>query len=600
MDRTAVSGHAALAIVLGACSGATGGSRPNAVLVTLDTTRADALSCYGVQTDTSPNLDRLAAESTVFLHAVTTVPETVPAHCSMMTGLYPIRHTVRHNGNLALPSSASTLAERAQRAGYLTAAFIGAVVLDRPFGLAQGFDVYDVPTRPEVRTGLAYAERPGSEVVDAALAWLEGRERERPFLLWLHLFDAHAPYQPPPGLARGSAQKELYLGEVRELDRQLGRIFDALRSEGILDSSWVVVVGDHGEALGEHGEATHSHFCYQSTLRVPFMIRRPHGAGAARCDDRIASVVDVHPTLLRGLGLGELGDVDGIDLFAGTIPADRGVYFENYSRYFMYGWSWQAGWMDLRSKYVHSSVPELFDLADDPAEARNLVEERASEAAAMRERIAEIATRDALSRSHDDALDERSLEAIRGLGYAAIAIDAAGVPHPLDPCQRISGQAGLAELRATLRAGRLVPEKKWEKIVALLEPVVATNPYNSQALEYLAAAQVGLGRFADGKARILQILQLGPARSYNFYYLALCDLGLGDPEGAVTDFLRALELAPESTLVMDGLARTLDGLGRWDEAARWRSRLEELGGVRVADPAQPPTGVQIPGATGEE
>lgn len=258
-------------------SGCSGGGAHSVLLITLDTTRADALGAYGRLPSVTPHLDRLAAEGVVYEHAYTVAPLTLPAHASMLTGLYPPRHGVRDNGVAGLAQSAVTLAERARAAGFQTAAFLGAVVLDQGFGLEQGFERYDTPARSFYGgPSMGYAERPAAEVAGLVASWLAERDKDRPFLLWAHLWDAHAPYEPPEAL-RQRAGGDAYLGEVAACDVAVGRLCAALAAEGLEDSTLIVVVGDHGESFSEHDEISHGPYVWNTTLQVPLLLRLPDG-----------------------------------------------------------------------------------------------------------------------------------------------------------------------------------------------------------------------------------------------------------------------------------------------------------------------------------
>ena len=271
--------------------------RPNVLLITIDTLRADRVGA-GI----TPAIDALAASGLRFTAARTAVPLTLPSHTTIHTGLLPPQHGVRENGAVALGDTHATMATLLKQAGYQTAAFVGAFVLDRRFGLARGFDTYDdqIPRDPDATDRLE-AERPASAVADRALAWLNQQPRAAdhpplPWFVWIHFYDPHAPYTPPPEFA--SRAHTPYDGEVCFADAQLGRIVNALRTQGALDRTLVVVCGDHGEGLGDHGERTHGMLLYDSTLRVPLVIAAPgpprrHGGRAGQpgrnCADDSAS-----------------------------------------------------------------------------------------------------------------------------------------------------------------------------------------------------------------------------------------------------------------------------------------------------------------------
>ncbi|HVR11076.1 MAG TPA: sulfatase-like hydrolase/transferase [Thermoanaerobaculia bacterium] len=359
----------------GAAAGDPAGGPRNLLLVTLDTVRADHLGCYGDALAETPALDRLASEGIRFAHAASPVPLTLPSHTSILTGLLPLHHGVRNNGAAGLPAGTATLATTLAGAGYRTGAFVAAFVLDHRFGLQPGFAVYDDEVNRDPNAGwVLEAERPGNVVVDRALAWL-GRDDARPFFLWVHLYDAHAPYNAP------SPQRERhpgrpYDGAVAFDDAQLGRLLAELDRRGWRERTVVAVTADHGESLGEHGEATHGLLLYEPDLAVPLLLRAP--GLAPRAVATPVSLVDLAPTLAGLLRLPWTRPADGRDLSAALTarrePPPIDLYAE--TRYpEVFGWSPLAALRRRDLKYISGgggAWPELYDLTRDPHEAVNL------------------------------------------------------------------------------------------------------------------------------------------------------------------------------------------------------------------------------------
>src|SRR5215212_5202740 len=268
---------------------------PNVLLITLDTLRADHVGAYGSRAGSTPAIDSIAARGVRFEQAGSAVPLTLPSHATILSGLLPLHHGVRNNGAGSFPSDRPTLATLFSEKGYRTAAFLGAFVLDRRFGLNRGFDVYDdeIPRDPTLGDHLE-AERRGDAVADRAAAWLSQPD-SRPFFAWVHLYDAHAPYTPPePFRTRYAASA--YDGEIAFVDQQIGRLLAALEQSGQRDRTIIVVTGDHGEALGEHGELTHGLLLYEGTLRVPLIIEAP-GTLDPHVVTTPVSLADVAPTV---------------------------------------------------------------------------------------------------------------------------------------------------------------------------------------------------------------------------------------------------------------------------------------------------------------
>ena len=350
--------------------------RPSVLLVTLDTTRRDAMGFHGRSPSPTPQLDALAEQSIVFEDAYTVAPLTLPAHASLLTGLYPVSLGVRDNAVLPIPGSAHTLAERFAEAGYSTGAAVAAFVLDRDFGTDQGFERFSAPPRNPGSGEALIAERSAAEMVDVALADLV--EMEEPFFYWLHLYDPHYPYT---GRRRFNSNPETpegrwdrYLEELREADRQLGRLFDSLRADGRFDELVVVLASDHGECVGDGRERSHGHFVYDETMRIPLFLRVPT-LPPQRVKEQV-SLIDIAPTLLSLLDLQEDGPYDGVDLMPlirgerGSL-GDRTLALESYNLYLQHGWAPTEAVVRGPYKYLHSARDALYDRAEDPAESRD-------------------------------------------------------------------------------------------------------------------------------------------------------------------------------------------------------------------------------------
>jgi arylsulfatase A-like enzyme len=390
--------------------------RPTGLLiVTLDTTRADSLPVYGSHLLDTPALRALAESGVVFDHATTVAPLTLPAHSSVFTGLYPFRHGVRDNSD-SLGRGPATLASILQERGFRTAASVGSILLQSDRGIARGFEIYrDRIGRSS--DGRLRVRRPGNEVVDDAIAWLNTVGHER-FFLWVHLYDIHQPYAPPEPFASRYPGMP-YVGEVAFADSQIGRLLGALASRGLARRTVVIVAGDHGESLGEHGEAAHGLFVYDSVLRVPLLIKAP--GIAARRVAQYVSLVDVLPTALDLLGV-EPARGDGESLrpaIEGRTLPDRVLYAESmYPQQF--GWSPLRAVRDGRFKFIEARRPELYDTEADPGELVNLIDRRPTLARALAEALDPAAA----VRSRVTRIDEELRSRLVSLGYVATQPDA--------------------------------------------------------------------------------------------------------------------------------------------------------------------------------
>jgi tetratricopeptide (TPR) repeat protein len=545
-----------------------------------------------------------------------------------MTGLNPPRHGVQLNGARGLSPDVATLAEVMQDAGYETAAFVAAFVLDRRFGLAQGFQDYDdrVP-RGAAASERLEAERPAPVVIDAAINWLRGRvtRAEAPYFLWVHLYDAHAPYEPPPAI-KERVGGHPYRGEVAHVDAELGRLLQSVRSLN-RSAPLIVVVGDHGESLGEHGEPGHGMLLYEPAVRVPLVIA---GAGvSAAVRDDPASLVDIAPTILAKVGLTPLPDVDGRDLFGDTPAGELATYAETeYPAHA--GWAPLAMLTGTQWKLIDSAEAELFDLEADPAEAKNLVATHSTVVSRARARLSQIRSRSAAT--SPVPLSEDAQRQLRALGYisgAAPSLPAGRVaPNPAtmmrewaafesalsasatdgaratlrslaeahpdsplfvtswaralaaagrhgealrvyrDASVRWPGDASLAHDRAvSARAAGLVDEAFASERAAL-----AIDPSNALAHNGLGLLYVDVGRHAEARQSFTQATILDPTNAAYQVHLGHAARELGDLQAAEASYLRALAIDPRTPDALNGLGVVLVQTRRADQAV---SRLEE-------------------------
>ena len=353
----------------------------NVLFLTLDTTRADKLGCYGEPQRVTPNLDRLAAEGVRFDQVMAPVPLTLPAHATIFTSVIPPAHGVRDNGGYTLDTRHPTLATvLRQRGGWATAAFVAAFVLDSKWGLDQGFDTYvdDFDLSKYRSVSLGDVSRTAGDVVDQALPWLDRHATER-FFAWLHFYDPHSPYEAPEPYRTRFVQRP-YLGEVAYMDAQIGRVLTWLDERGLSDRTIVVALGDHGESLNEHGEGTHGLFVYDATLRVPLIIRSPYDRLRGRTVESVVRSEDVMPTVLDLVRVDSPRGIHGQSLapLMGGDVADLNLdgYAETLYPRFHYGWSELRALRAGRFKYIEAPRPELYDIAQDPLETKNLYGER--------------------------------------------------------------------------------------------------------------------------------------------------------------------------------------------------------------------------------
>ncbi len=405
---------------------------PSVVLITLDTTRADHVGRVEAGAALTPNLDALGRHGVRYRNALTASPLTLPAHCSLFTGLEPPAHGVRDNGVASLPGGIPTLAEAFAARGYRTAAFVSSRVLDRRFGLARGFEIYDDFIVAEKIGEQGYPERDAALVTSAALAWSAKLMAGRPYFVWVHYYDPHAPYLPP-GDWKGASAARRYAGEIAFVDREVGRLLSGLPGSG---RRIVAVVGDHGEMLGEHGEKEHGVFLYRGALAVPLVVAGP-GVPSGRVVDGPAATRGLAATLLA-----LSGNMSGADArpFGPELPGVRRpapaepapVYSETDMPASAYGWSPLAAATDGRLRLIVAPRPELYDLQADPAESRNLWGTPA-EAESVRRLQRVIAEANRGARQAGAPPDTAELaESLRNLGYLSGSSGRAGSIDPKD------------------------------------------------------------------------------------------------------------------------------------------------------------------------
>jgi arylsulfatase A-like enzyme/Flp pilus assembly protein TadD len=499
----------------------------NVVVVTLDTTRADRLGCYGFPGVATPNLDALAREGVVFDNATATVPLTFPSHSSMFTGLIPPHHGVRDNGGFFLDDARVTLAERLKAGGYATGAFIGAWVLESRWGLGQGFDHYS--DRFELSkykvVSLGTVQKPGDEVMTDALGWLE-QVKSGKFFAWVHLYDPHAPYEPPEPYASRYPDTP-YLGEIAYTDAVVGRLLSWLRQGGLLDRTIVVVTADHGESLGDHGEAAHAYFIYGATTHVPFIVRTPWGL-RGRNASRVSGV-DLMPTVLDLVGLPPEPGLDGRSvaraLFDPQAALGHAAYSETYFPRYHFGWQHLRSLRDERWTFVDAPEPELYDLAADPGETRNVFKANSARAEELRVRMERMAEGEGRKAPERQSLDPDTLQRLAALGYVGNVID-------VDPTAVLPDPKHKLKLFAMMNAAKSkAQDDDVDGAVKLMRAVIAEDPD-------IMDAHLTLGNWL--------------VRSR-------------DPEGAIVAYKAALSLKPDDEVSLTNLAQLYRARGRTED-----------------------------------
>ncbi len=563
---------AALVALCGLASAARAAGSPNVLLLTLDTTRADALGAFGGRGTHTPELDALAARGTRWEQAIASTPLTLPAHSSLFTGLAPPEHGVEDNGSTVLAGNVPTLAAAFAARGYATAGFVASRVLDRRFGLSRGFQHYDDRVPGEASREHNAGERDARQMTDTALAWLGRRPAGKPVFLWVHYIDPHAPYRPA-GVNPEAPVGERYAGAVTAMDREIGRLLAALPGGA---SHWLIAaVGDHGESLGEHGEADHGIFLYHATLHVPLILAGP-GVPRGRVILEAVATRRLAATLLRltdsGRAAAPFGaPLPGLPGLANGPP--RPVYLTCRYPLTAYGWSPLEGLFDGRFKLIVAPRPELYDLAADPGETRNLLDGPPGQREPARRLKRELAAvRQAFQAHPAEAADPELANALRSLGYVSgSGTGGTGGKGTLDPKD---GVPLLAELEA---ANKLARQKSWQPAVARLTELVRRSPGNVKFLLTLAQMQLASGDGGAALATFRRAVEENPRRDESHRELADAFASLGRREDARQEYLLTLALNPRSFPAWWGLANLAEKAGNRAEVREVLTRAVAAG-----------------------
>jgi len=493
---------------------------PSVVVITLDTTRADALGAYGQPRAATPRIDAMAAGGTLFEQVVASVPSTLPSHATLFTGRQPYSHGVRSNFGYRLSDENVTLAEMLRDRGYATHAEIASSVLKGATHLDQGFEVYRDVETPKPAPGFppqAQARLPtrtAEDITERGLAFLR-ENAKRPFLLWLHYYDAHEPLDPPEPF-RSELAGNLYLAEVRRMDHQVGRVLDELEELGLRERSLVVLAADHGEGLGQHGEEAHSFLVYDSTMRVPLIF---WGADVIPRGQRLVSLVrlaDVTPTLLDLLGLPPARNVEGVSLrpLLENPGTELGLigYGESIEPLLTFGGDVLRFVQLGRWKYIHKLEPELYDVASDPQELRNLAAEQPQRVAQMRARLEQLlGTAQASPDDAEAGMDPETLAQLRALGYVGGG-DSRALDDELATLD-LSGpdpNSQLEDQQLLLSAWRQISEKRYASAEGRFRSLWSRHPDNDQILEGIITSLLGQKRDEEMIPLMRQAVGLRP------------------------------------------------------------------------------------------
>ncbi len=529
-------------------------------------------------------MDALARDGVRFARAYAQVPITLPSHTVILTGTYPMSNGVRDFTSHGVPPNLGLLAEAFKRQGYATAAFVSAFVLDGTWGFNRGFDTYDdhFDARQFETRNPGSIERRADETIERLLAWLKARESGKapapPYFVWLHLFDPHSGYDPPEPCRTRYAGR-LYDGEVAYTDSQLARLFDALRRSGDYDRALIALLADHGESLGEHGEQEHGFFVYNSTAHVPFILKPPRGEGVARVVAPPVGTIDLAPTLLVLLRLRDpiSRQFQGSSLASLVrgkgAPAARSIYTETYYPWNSFGWAPLRSLVTGKFRFVEAPRAEIYDLAADPDEIRNLFDTRRADAEALRGELQNFERRYAAqaATSKGPPLAPETVEKLKSLGYVAYAAPAAptstaGLADPKDRLQIF---------KAILRATDFASLGRVEESNALLAKARAEEPKLYLIPFMLAENAARARRWAEAETQFLACLKLHPSFQQAVMGLARTYIARGKGAEARPWLELAIHENPRNFLAYHGLGLVARMAKNPEEARRWFAKAIE-------------------------
>lgn len=572
----------------------------NVLLISIDTCRADHLSCYGYKPETTPNIDAVAAEGVLFENAISPIPLTLPSHSSMLTGTIPPFHGVHRNLGYRLDRSNITLAEILKDKGFATGAAISAFVLDSEFGIAQGFDSYQDDFE-QAKASCDGAERIGGETTHVALDWLDDHQEEK-FFFFLHYFDPHDEYAPPEPFASRFASP--YAGEIAYTDDCIGQVIQKLKDLKLYDSTLIIIAGDHGEMLGEHGEDTHGYFIYQGAIRIPLIVKLP-GRHNARTINATCGLVDIVPTVCGLLNIEAPENIQGIDL-TGTLRGDkapdqnRTLFCESLLATEYHANS-LLGVVGNRFKYIQTTRPELYDLVNDPGEREDLIDQQPQRARKMKDALAAMLEQAVRKENPSgqmelDASARRQLESLGYTGSGPLDEDFSFDQTKDDPkdvfgfyklAVKTSGLLSAGNYQeATAGAQELIKQKpdcsvgykkmaqiaehqeRYEQAAAHCRKVVELSPGEVRWSFHLAVMLEKSGMIDEAVANYRNVIKNDADYVSAYYNLGTLFAKRGHYEQAVDCFQQALKLNPDMATTHNNLGTALRDMGNLEEAVQ--------------------------------
>jgi len=535
----------------------------NVLLVTLDTTRADRIGCYGYKLAETPNLDWLASGGVRFAKAYCQAPLTLPSHCSLLTGTTPLFHRVRNNGFYYLAADQTTIAEALKEKGFQTAAFVSSFTVDSRFGVDQGFDVFDDDFLETGATKNFTSERKAERVFSAFSRWFDAWSGKK-FFCWVHFFDPHIPYNPPSPYKERYADRP-YDGEIAYMDYYLGRTVDKLREKGTLENTLIILAGDHGEALGEKNEVDHGLYIYDVTMRVPLILYAPSCLPRGLTLDSKVRLIDILPTVCDLLEIPIPEGVQGTSLrpyLEGKKKDDLPVYMETYMPREYYGWSELIGLIDGDWKFIQAPRSELYNIEEDPGEDRNLIAENAGIASSLGKKLKAFIEKYSSSMGPAKrTLSREEQERLRSLGYIVGEFEGGASRQDLpDPKDKVDEYSIFAHAR------KYEYEENFELAERNYKELIKLNPDSPWNYVYLALLYERMGRLDDSLQLMEQARNRLPDSLVVLSRLSLFYMKTMKPKEAFETSQVVLRIDPQYFDALYSSAIALVNMGRWKEA----------------------------------
>ena len=552
-------------------------TRPQRViLISIDTCRADYLSCYGHKKNTTPNIDELAKHALLFENVISPAPITLPAHSSMLTGMIPPGHGARNNIGYQLSPSNLTLAEIMQSKGFSTGGVISSFVLDSDFGMGQGFDTYDDEFDYARDTDFG-AERIGSETTEHAISWIEAHRKDK-FFLFVHYYDPHEKYEPPEPFCTEYSD-DLYAGEIAYTDHCIGKLLAYLKERNLYDSSLIIVAGDHGEMLGEHNELTHTYYIYQSAIKVPLIIK-PSGKIESRRISELAGIVDIAPAVCGFAGFETPEHMQGYDLSryaqgsSSGPSSDRAYYCESITAAVSFNANMLTGLVTDRFKYIHTTRPELYDLADDPSESNNLIAEEPQRARILHDRL-QVMLEDSKENKADEntkAMDSETIAKLQSLGYVGSNVrkETAFDETKKDPKDLIGVYNNYQFFL------RKVYFNKTEDMAKLARDIIDEYPMLKEPNLFLAIQAMGAKQYEEAVPYLNRLVEMQFDLFKMHFNLGVALGNIGKSDEAIENFYKAIAINPKALKAHNKLAALFRRSGQKDKVVEHYRRSLEL------------------------